>query len=512
MKQLNLFYKNQPLATLIVASLFVRLIAVFLSQGYAMHDDHFLIIESSSSWSHGKDYNKWLPSTQQAWVDLGWKDEVRPEGHSLVYPGIHYLMFELMNYFGLQNPKNQMYLVRLFHAFLGLWLVYLVFRFSEQISNKSNALTIAWVAALGWAMPFLSVRNLVEIVCIPFMFLALIHIQRGMNKDALKNGVIAGLFIAIAIAIRYQLFVFFGVLGLVILFQKHIKLGFAILLGFVIGFGLLQGFLDYWIWGYPFAEMIEYFSYNAGDARFDYAQSTSSFWGFNYWLVLSFITVPILGLLWFFGFFLQWKKQLWLFVPALAFLVFHMAYVNVQERFIFPIMHLVLILGVIGWSELRDSSSFWKFNPRFWNSIVKVSWSLNVILLVFMVSYFGKKARVEAAHFLYSKSHYTRAFQENTVDGFIPLLPMHYASSWDIDLVPITDTSDFKNHINLMHQTELIFFHGQNNLQARVDYFKNNFGDLVFIREFKPSWQDRLIQWLNPVNRNDGIFLYEIVH
>jgi hypothetical protein len=511
MKQIRAFYSSHPIIVILLVALVLRLVAVFLSQGYAMHDDHFLIIESSSSWSHGHDYNKWLPATQQRWVDLGLKDEVRPEGHSLVYPGVHYLLFEGMQACGLENPKAQMFVVRFLHALFGVWLVYLVFSFAKRITNESNARTIAWVSALGWAMAFLSVRNLVEIVCIPFMMLALIQVHKGLTKDGWKYGVLAGLCIAIAISIRYQLFVFFGVLGLILLLQKRWKLCLSMLLGFALGFGVLQGLLDYYIWGYPFAEMYEYFFYNSSEARFEYAEGNASFFGLNYWLVLAFVTLPVLGVFWFFGFFQQWRSQFWLFAPTIAFLIFHMAYINLQERFIFPIMHLVLILGVVGWNDFQASSKFWKNKASLWEGVKKMSWGLNVVLLVFAISYFGKKARVEAAYFLYHDTEFSSAFQENTNDGYIPMMPMHYSGKWDFGFTPIRSVFDWEECKGWSNRPNLVFFHGSENLDARVQSAENYLGDLVQLAEFQPSWQDRLIQWINPMNRNDAIYLYNVI-
>ena len=49
---------------IIFSAIAIRLIAVIFSQGYGMHDDHFLIIEASSSWVAGYDYNNWLPWTE----------------------------------------------------------------------------------------------------------------------------------------------------------------------------------------------------------------------------------------------------------------------------------------------------------------------------------------------------------------------------------------------------------------------------------------------------------------
>lgn len=48
---------------ILYTALLLRLIAAIFSQGYGMHDDHFLVVEASGSWVEGADYNRWLPWT-----------------------------------------------------------------------------------------------------------------------------------------------------------------------------------------------------------------------------------------------------------------------------------------------------------------------------------------------------------------------------------------------------------------------------------------------------------------
>ena len=56
--------KRHPLLAIIFLAFIVRLFAVFFSQGYLMHDDHFLVIEAAQSWVDGYDYNNWLPKNR----------------------------------------------------------------------------------------------------------------------------------------------------------------------------------------------------------------------------------------------------------------------------------------------------------------------------------------------------------------------------------------------------------------------------------------------------------------
>lgn len=70
------------LKTILFAGLVIRLIAAVFSEGYGMHDDHYLVIEAAGSWVDGHDYNHWLPWTQT--------EVIKPEGHSFTYVGINF--------------------------------------------------------------------------------------------------------------------------------------------------------------------------------------------------------------------------------------------------------------------------------------------------------------------------------------------------------------------------------------------------------------------------------------
>jgi len=503
------YYSSRPIVFILALAFVVRLIAAIFSQGYAMHDDHFLIIESSSSWAADNDYNNWLPSTQQKLVDAGYKDELKPEGHSFVYPGVHYLLFEAMNAIGFENPKYQMFVIRLLHAFLGLWTVWLSMRLTRYLSDEKNIILVGWAAALGWAFAFLSVRNLVEIVCVPFLLQALLYFFKSKKEHLLRFAILSGVFIAITIAIRYQLFIYFGVFGLVLIIQGNWKTAIWILTGFIFGFGLLQGVLDFVIWGYPFAEMIEYFAYNMSDARFDYAEDLTRTYGLNYIVILMIITLPIAGIFWFFGFFVQWRKNIILVVPTLAFLVVHMIYVNTQERFIFPMIPMFLILGIIGWNSFRQSSVFWRNKHRLWSRLLQVSWGINIVLLIFSSTYYGKKSRVESAYLLYENSTYNFAILENTVDGYEPMIPKFYSGNWDFTFLQVGVGEDYaKFHDLLKDESFLVYFYGENNLEGRLAHVTREFGELEYVNRFKSSFVDRIIQWINPVNRNDVIVVF----
>ena len=48
-EKIQQYWKAKPLQVIMIMALLVRLLAAVLSQGYVMHDDHFLVIEASQS-------------------------------------------------------------------------------------------------------------------------------------------------------------------------------------------------------------------------------------------------------------------------------------------------------------------------------------------------------------------------------------------------------------------------------------------------------------------------------
>ncbi len=179
MIQTLLWFKQKytPLQQLLILGLLLRLIAVVFSKGFGWHDDHFLIIESSQSWVDGFDYNYWLPDEN---------DPNRvPQGHSLFYIGIHYYLFMFMEFIGIADPQVKMFLIRLLHALWSLLIIKYAYKIALQYSNARVAWYAGLFMAFFWFMPFMSVRNLVEFVCVPPLLISVYLL--GKNEKNTKN-------------------------------------------------------------------------------------------------------------------------------------------------------------------------------------------------------------------------------------------------------------------------------------------------------------------------------------
>lgn len=517
MNQFKTFIQDKPLQSVLLLAIFLRLIAAIFSKGYGMHDDHFSIIEASKSWVDGTDYNNWLPKSQ---IDP------KPDGHSFFYVGIHYLLFYLMKTIGLIVPEHQMFVIRLLHAFYSLITVVIGYRIAEKISNKNTALYVGLLLASLWFMPFLSVRNLIEVVATPVLLLGIWQIIKTQEPNrTFITYLMSGLIVGIAFSIRFQTLIFVGGIGLALLLEKRWQETIFFGLGALISMVLVQGLVDFIIWGRPFAELIEYINYNLTHSE-DYG--TRNFW--MYFQIIPGMLIPPVGVFLFIGAFIGWRRHLLIFLPTILFFTFHTLFPNKQERFIFTVIPMFVILGTIGWCEYVAKSKFWKKN----NLLLKASYAvfifINVILLSFLTVTYSKKARVETSKYLAKYQHLNSVVIEETTRGSAQFIPVFYIGKW-ITVYTLGKSSDadqrkaweispvgrvFREIYSIHYfdyqpeenMPQFVIFVGEKNITQRVEEVKRVFPKLEYETSIDPGFVDRIMYRLTPANNNQTLHLY----
>lgn len=468
------------------------------STGYGMHDDHFLVIEAAQSWIDGFDYNNWLPENSV---------NGEPTGHSFFYVGLHYLFFRLMEILHVYNPELKMFLVRLIHASFSMFTVYFGFKISQRLWGLKNAKTIGLLLGLYWFIPILSVRNMVELVCIPFTMMAFWYLIR---YEGLKKYVIAGILIGLAIAVRIQMYLFLGGIGLVLLFRKEI-------IGAVV-FGLVSivtlfftQITDLFLWGRPFAEILQYVLYNSTH----YDDYITQSW-FQYLLLIAGLLLPPVSLFLFFGYFRNWKKNLLIFLPSLLFLLFHSYYPNKQERFILPFVPFFIMLGVSGWNEFVETSEFWLKRQKTYKYFIGFFVSLNLLALLLISPAATKKSRVDTMNYLRDREDVTGLFLERSEEYGCYLLPRYYMDNWGIKHFCFSKEINEKLediHIAAVAEqqaTNYFLFIEERNSAERISRFKKIFPNLEFVTKIEPSYLDKILHFLNPVNKNESVYIYRL--
>jgi len=498
-KTVKKYWEEKPLICIMSLAILFRLLAVFFAKGWGMVDDHFIVIESAGSWTDGYDYNDWLPGSNQ---------NHGPTGHNFFYPGLHFVLFTFLNWMGITGPQDKMFIVRLIHAGLSLITVYYGYRITEKLDGKRTARLAGLLLAVFWFMPWMSVRNLVEMTSIPFLVLGYwvtLH-PRAYLKPFIFY-FLAGLFFGLAFNIRPQTLFFPVGFGIVLLFQTKWKELLAVATGSILVVALVQGGIDFFIWGKPFVEMLAYLNVCITE-RNDYISLP---W-YNYFLTLAGLLIPPVSLFLLFGFIREWKRHLIVFLPVLLFLIFHSYFPNKQERFILPVIPFIIITGAIGWNRFVEKSGFWGRNKRLMTLSWSFFWTINVVLLVAFSLTYSKKARVEAMSYL-SKYPNIQTYAVLDSRNEPELMPKFYLGQWPRCFSETSKSPAVDSVLHLAARSKttppaFVLFTTDREISPMVEKARIFFPFLVYETTIEPGNMDHFIHWLNPVNKNRRIVIY----
>jgi len=493
--QILFWWNYRPLQLIIIIAAILRILSAIFSKGYGMHDDHFLVIEVAQKWVEG------IPQ----WFDLG-----KPSLHSLIYPGLHYLLFSFFEAIGITDPQTKMYFVRMIHALYSLLIVYFGYKIALQISDKKTASIVGIILATLWCLPFLSVRNLREITCIPPLLMGFYYLYKSrISRNYKRYLIISGALFAVAFTFRYQTLFFPAGLGLVLFFQKDWKSLLYSSFSFFVFVFTLQGVLDWFAWGYPFASLHAYYLYNSQHAN---AFITAPW--YQHILTLVAYLGPPASLIFVWGFLKSWRKVGEIFWPVLIFLFFHSLFPNKQERFIFPLIPFIVLLGVIGWQEFVKRSVYWRRHPKFLNAVWTYFWIVNTIALLFYSFTYSKRSRVEAMYYLHNQNDFEYALLESYRDR-VPFPPLFYLDKWynTYELSSKSSLRRLKRDIKYIGKTppNYIVLFGDKDLEKRIQRIKTLFPDITQKTVIDGSFIDELLLKLNPkFQANDRAYIYKI--
>lgn len=352
----------------------------------------------------------------------------------------------------------------------------------------------------------MSVRNLVEIVCIPPIMAGFYY----CIKEKKLGYLLAGLWFGVSFIFRYQSMILPGGVGLVLLFSKNFKNIIYLLIGFLLPVVLIQGTIDWLAWGYPFASFWSYLTFNATHGE---SYTTGPF--YRYLLLIIGILIPPTSFLLLYGFCRTWKKQIIIFFPVLLFFLFHSIYPNKQERFIFPIFPLIVMLSIIGCESLADISKFWQKHKATLKGLWFWFWAVNTMLLLVLTFTYSKKTRVEPLTYLSHKQSISGIFVERGKLGDF-MLPLFYLNKNVpvYDLLGDYNSTDIERNIYKKRQKfpNYAVFYGKEDIEKRIGTFENAFGVRLFPETvISPSLIDDILYKLNPRhNKNQTALIFKI--
>ncbi|WP_068837223.1 glycosyltransferase family 39 protein [Pontibacter akesuensis] len=513
-----------PLSTVLLIALAIRLIAAFFSKGFAFSDDHFDVITIAQGWLDG--FPLWL-------------NEPMPPRHSMLYVLLHYALFYVMEAMGIFSPEVKMTVVRLIHAVYSLLVVYFGYKLTERLSNRANARLVGLMLALMWFMPFMSVRNLVEMVCIP-PYLAAFYLMVREDQSERKRVMPyfwAGVLFALAFVFRYHTVLFGAGAGLVLLYKRQWRKAIAVLVGFAVAAFLIQGTIDIIFFDYPFHSIVAYFLYNTEHA---YGYSTGPVYRFAL-TILGFLVPPVSAFL-VVGYSRTAKLAPKLFWGGLIFFVAHSLFPNKQERFILPLLPLIMVLGVIGWQSFVRQSAFWNKRRKLLAACWGFFWVLNLLATVGMAFTYTKKSRVAPLVYLSDKpdvdgvvlefgNHSVKTpplfylgrpsvvYDKYVIDEDMvweeylqgqKQLPENFVMVYTLN--EDKTQQEFNEEITASpYKADYVAVIGTDDMEERMARLHEFYPNLKLDHTISPSLYDRVLHLLNPrVHKNEVVQIYEV--
>lgn len=501
-KGLRKYYQTHPFFIVGLIGLIIRIVATIYSGGYAMYDDHFVYVESSYSWFLGLDIGGWNQAASAP---------RNPILYNYLYPKILEQLFRIIN----SEPTKAMLFVRFIHALWSMVGYYFALKLSLSLFSRSIAIRLAWFIALLWLFPFLSVRNLVEWICVPFLVIGVYYVFER------KNLWLAGLCFALAISFRMQTILLPIGMILVYVYYREWKFVTTLSLMIILFSLLIDGCLGYYYFHMPFGHHINNLRFNilspASHTKGNYFMYLGTVFGVFLFMAPSIVL----------GFWNGLSKKTWPLFGGIAMFVFgHSIIQNKQERFMFPILLFVLVLGLGSWYTVLPVFQL-KFQ-KFFKKVEIVFWGVNLLLLITFSTYNTKGSRVELMQYLarnlskdskilvdYRPSDYyiqLPTMYSNYKHDMVYLYQNDYGILGDQGFLNYYDRQYFARDISFMHlsaeidHVDKIVVYSDEHIEERLRNLRTSFPKMRYETTIEASFLDKLIHRINPVN-DEGKFL-----
>jgi hypothetical protein len=260
----------------------------------------------------------------------------------------------------------------------------------------------------------------------------------------------------------------------------------------VLSAAVLQGLTDWLGYGRPFSSALAYLAFNRDPANI--AQFPRGPWH-QYLGTLAGLLVPPTSLLFLWGFLRSARSAPRAFWPALAFLVLHSAYPGKQERFLLPVLPLVLVLGAVAAQALSEGWGDRPWRLRMVHGLWAWFWAVNLVLLVLFTTDDSKRARIDPLSFLQRRGD-ARAVLVDVGPRGPPYVPRFYLGR-PIPVYVLADGA-VAAAIGDGPPPNYVVVEGDEQLEQRLARLRESFHSLSPAGTFEPGLLDRILTRLNP--------------
>jgi len=433
-KLLNIKSRH-PLTIVLFIAMIVRFVAVIFSKGYGFESEYLYYVEIPNAWLDNIDSSVYQ----------------HPQGISLLYVSINYIIFGFFKLFGISDPQWLMFFNRLVHGIVSMTVITLGYRITKILVGRRTAINVAWVLALLWFMPYISVHTIAQAFSLPFLLYGtLLVVKQEKLRKELKNNnlhrtsfIIAGVFFALGFSIWYYSILYCLGLIIVILARKNWKGAVMSVFGFLITASITLTIPDFIVWSRPFVEIRAFFN---NGIIFTHAAGNC---------YLASISALIVA-----GFFICNKKTL------------------IHSRL------------------KRYLCAFCIF--------------INTFLLISTTIMYSNKPEVKAMTYL-SKNEDIKLFViQDEHSGCVKHPPIFYERYWSEYL--IVNQENMWVLSTLENDADYIIFRENKDLEGRVEKMKYYYPNLKHEITYKPYFAHIVYKWLNN-SKNDGcVSIYRVNH
>lgn len=483
--------RKHPLLFCMLLALTLRLGSVVFSKGFMANDDHFETVQIA--------YNAVQTSLLSDEGYLNWNAMKGTDvGRSPLYTLFNYSIMTAMTWLGIYNLDAMMYLVRLIHALLSLLMVYYGYKYVLLVTKSTNyALITGLIVSAHFLMPYLSVRNLVEVVSADLLVPCIYFSYRGAIEKNSRFLILAGILGALSWLIRFNTGLAVIPIPFAIWFlTKKLRPAFYFFTGFclIAIFGASLDAVYMGTFGRSTYNIFNSFLYVTKSPPLP--QPIYMFAG----LILA-ILIPPFSLFFVFNIFRKKviMNNLILFSSAATFFVIHSLIRHKEERFMIPIFPLMVMLGMIGiyvWFENSNPASVLR---KIFKYSAGLAVAVNLIILPLFTFNYAHKGMVEP--FVYLS-------RQDDVDSIIidrierrRYTATSYAGFKRPDYINIDRWQDLslrKNDSPVYESANYFIIFSDDSASVHADSLMKYFGPIEPVFHSTPSLIDAVLHFMNP--------------
>ena len=394
-------FEEHPFITVLILGAALRLITAIFSQGFLAVDDHHVLVDAAERLASGQGL------------------EVAHR-RSILYPGAVALVMRAMEAVGDSSPHHQMLVIRLLQAAFSVLDIYFVYRMLERIASLRAARLGGLLVATCFVLPITSVHQFEETVCqVPLLAAVYWALRAEGERRGAMFAALSGMALGVALVLRFPLIPFVAPFALMVVCRPRLgwrRAHFVLSLAAVL---TLQGFSNHLInheWWYSFRSYygpLFHWPAEALTPQGSYPQGEP----WTYAAALLGIFIPPFSVLFAAAAARGGTHSPLLGVPTLTFLLAISVIANRQERFLLPVLPIIILLAALGFQVVET----W-FARRAWRSAYRALWTyywaVNSVLVVAAAFVYGKKDRVAPLVFVQARHDATGVVVAEYTYGF----------------------------------------------------------------------------------------------